>query len=173
MIVLGIDPGPVQSALVLFHSVDGADDPVTSGRVLRAGKEDNDIVRTLVGSIPDTDHFAIEMIASYGMPVGESVFRTCYWAGRFVQAYRAPDEVVELKRSEIKMHLCGSNRAKDANVRQALIDRFGGVEGKSRAIGLKKTPGPLYGFSKDMWAALGVVVTYIDGLGTPSDDGEE
>ena len=39
-------------------------------------------------------------------------------------------------RQEVKLHLCNSARAKDANIRQALIDRFGG---KDKAIG-RKTP---------------------------------
>jgi hypothetical protein len=41
------------------------------------------------------------------------------------------------------------------------------------AVGLKATPGPLYGFKKDMWAALAVAVTYermLERGGTPGDD---
>ena len=51
-------------------------------------------------------------------------------------------------------------RAKDANVRAALIDRFG--PSKRKAIGLKATPGPLYGVHSHMWSALAVAVTYGD-----------
>ncbi|MBV8782506.1 MAG: hypothetical protein JO353_14005, partial [Phycisphaerae bacterium] len=51
-------------------------------------------------------------------------------------------------------------RAKDGNIRQALIDRFGPT--KERAIGKKKSPGPLYGMSGDCWSALAVAVTYAD-----------
>jgi hypothetical protein len=40
-------------------------------------------------------------------------------------------------------------RAKDANIRQALIDKLG-------AVGTKKAPGPLYGISGHLWAALAV-----------------
>ena len=35
--------------------------------------------------------------------------------------------------------------------------------GNDKAIGLKKTPGPLFGLTGDEWAALGVAVTYSDG----------
>ena len=70
---------------------------------------------------------------------------------------RAPSMVY---RHEVKLHLCGSARAKDANVRQALIDRFG--PGKELAIGRKAAPGPLYGMTGDCWAALGVAVTDAD-----------
>jgi len=60
----------------------------------------------------------------------------------------------------VKLHLCGSARAKDTNIRQALIDRYGG----SAAIGKKAAPGPLYGVSKDVWSALAVAVTAADTL---------
>jgi hypothetical protein len=62
-------------------------------------------------------------------------------------------------RATVKAHLCRSAKAKDSNVRQALIDLFGG---KENAIGTKKTPGPLYGISGDVWAALAVAVTWYD-----------
>lgn len=61
-----------------------------------------------------------------------------------------------LPRRAVKLALCGDSRAKDANIRQALIDRFGG----SAAIGRKAAPGPLYGISRDVWSALAIAVTY-------------
>jgi hypothetical protein len=60
----------------------------------------------------------------------------------------------------VKMHLCGNTRAKDGNIRQALLDRFG--PGKAIACGTKKQPGPLYGVSKDVWQALALAVTWSD-----------
>ena len=74
------------------------------------------------------DEIVIEMIASYGMPVGESVFQTCVWIGKFAQAYEK-----YIYRKEEKMNICHSMRAKDSNIRQALIDRFG-------PVGTKKNP---------------------------------
>ncbi len=61
-----------------------------------------------------------------------------------------------LPRRAVKLALCGDSRAKDANIRQALIDRFGG----SAAVGRKAAPGPLYGISRDVWSALAIAVTY-------------
>ncbi|HBC95047.1 MAG TPA: hypothetical protein DCZ10_19680, partial [Pelotomaculum sp.] len=58
-------------------------------------------------------------------------------------------------RKDEKINLCGSMRAKDGNIRQALIDRFG-------IVGTKKSPGWFYGVSKDVWAAIAVGVTYYD-----------
>jgi len=61
------------------------------------------------------------------------------------------------------MNLCGVMKAKDGNIRQALIDRFPATGGgKIPQIGTKAKPGPLYGFSRDKWAALAVAVTFQD-----------
>jgi hypothetical protein len=64
--------------------------------------------------------------------------------------YRALYELVY--RRDVKMFLCGSNRAKDGNIRQALLDLVG-------PQGTKKAPGPTYGLRGDEWAALAVAVT--------------
>lgn len=95
----------------------------------------------------------IEMIASYGMPVGKEVFETCVWIGRFIEAYDKDYEFVY--RKDEKMNICHSMKAKDSNIRQALIDRFG-------AVGTKKNPGWFYGFKADIWQAYAVGVTYLD-----------
>ena len=78
---------------------------------------------------------AIEMIASYGMPVGKEVFATCYYIGALMEICRTwKVRVMPVYRKDVKLALCGSPRAKDANVRQALIDLLG-------APGTKKEPG--------------------------------
>lgn len=97
-------------------------------------------------------NLAVEMIASYGMPVGAEVFETCVWIGRLIEAYHGPGPVTRVKRSDVKLHVCGSARAKDANVRQALIDLFG-------PQGTVRNPGPTHGLKSHMWAALGVAAT--------------
>lgn len=147
--ILALDPGTTQTGWVLFDGRRVTDSGVMpNARLLEAVKKS------------DASLLAIEMIASYGMPVGREVFETCVWIGRFVQAWRAPDDVRMVYRKDVKMHLCGSARAKDPNVRQALIDLFppsGG--GACRQIGTKSQPGPLYGVSSHAWPALGVAVT--------------
>ena len=155
MTILAIDPGNEQSAWCLY---DGA-------RPRAFGKGPNarvlDLVKHPYGALQvHVEHLAIEMIASFGMPVGAEVFDTVRWIGRFEQAWSFRDEqAVMVYRRDVKLHLCGSSRAKDGNVRQALIDRWGG---KAAALGTKAKPGPLYGFKADAWQALAVAVTYSD-----------
>jgi hypothetical protein len=101
------------------------------------------------------------MIACYGMPVGATVFETCVWIGRFIEAWG--DEFTKVYRKETKMHLCQTMRAKDSNIRQAIIDRYPATGGgKKPQIGTKAQPGPLYGVSKDVWAALAVAITFAE-----------
>lgn len=100
----------------------------------------------------------IEMIASYGMPVGKEVFDTCVWIGKFEElAFSRQVSTKYIYRKDEKMNLCHSMKAKDSNIRQALIDRFG-------EVGTKKNPGWFYGFKADVWSAYAVGVTYLDML---------
>lgn len=142
--LLAIDPGTTHSGWVLMRN----GNPWSSGVW-----ENAEILRHLEEW--SGANVAIEMIASYGMAVGAEVFDTCLWVGRFMQAL-GPDRVRLVYRKEVKSHLCGSQKAKDANIRQALIDRWGG---KAEAIGTIKKPGPLYGIKSHAWAALAVAVT--------------
>ncbi len=94
------------------------------------------------------------MIASYGLAVGKEVFETCVWIGRFIECFKCPFTWY-IYRKEEKMNLCGSMKAKDSNIRQALIDRFG-------VVGTKREKGWFYGFKKDIWSAYAVGVTFLD-----------
>lgn len=125
-----------------------------------------DTVRTYAESKQDV-RLVVEMIACYGMPVGKEVFETVFWIGRFIQCWfengsHHKSIPARIYRQDVKLHLCKSPRANDATIRAALIDRFG--PGKERAIGKKKTPGPLYGVKGDVWAALALAVTFADKL---------
>ncbi len=155
---IAIDPGSEQSALVLYDTTYG---------VLRHHLESNDQILWLLRSDPwvkpgaPAPPLVIEQIRSYGMAVGATVFDTVHWAGRFWEAWAwRGGDCAHMPRKDAKLHLCGSPRAKDTNIRQALIDRFG--PGRQEAMGTKKTPGPLYGIRKDLWAALAVAITWTD-----------
>lgn len=134
--IFAIDPGSEQSAYVLYDSHDKV--------IIDKGILDN---RAMLDHIYNThiEALAIEMIASYGMPVGKEVFETCVWIGRFIQMKRGYKIEALVYRKDVKMHLCGSMKAKDSNIRQALIDKLGKEATK--------------GVAKDMWSALAVAVT--------------
>lgn len=147
--ILAIDPGTTQSGWVWL---------LDNAGVHNSGVSPNAVVLEMVKS--HNDKIAIEMIASYGMAVGREVFETCVWIGRFKQAAMNPDAVRLVYRKDVKLHLCGTSKAKDANIRQALLDMFPATGGgKTPQIGTKSIPGPLYGVSSHAWAALGVAVT--------------
>ena len=146
--IIAIDPGPTESAYVFW---DGA-------KVIGFAKVPNDdLLRLMLNPPRGVERVVIEKVASFGMPVGEQIFETVYWSGVFAQAFGL-SVVDRITRIEVKNHLCHSSRAKDGNIRQALIDKFGGPE----AIGKKANPGPLYGVSGDCWSALAVAVTWWD-----------
>ena len=146
MRLLAIDPGPEQSAWLFYDS----------GRLTHAGIQGNLNVLGIVRDYPSPPFvgipLVIEQVCHYGMPVGAEVFETVWWTGRFCEA---AGDFIRVPRLTVKMHLCRSARAKDANVRQALIDRFGG---KAKAIGTKKAPGPLYDVKSHLWSALALAV---------------
>lgn len=148
MRLTAIDPGTTESAYVVYDD----------GKIIDNAILSNDVLLEILRSSKPTHKLAIEMIASYGMPVGKDVFETVLWIGRFIEAWGGPFEKVY--RTDVKMHLCKNTRAKDPNIRQALIDRYPPVGGGSTPqIGVKDQPGPLYGMKSHLWAALAVAVT--------------
>ena len=149
-ILLALDPGNTESAWLLYDTA--------TGRPTSWAKEPNPFVLTRLDTIT-ADELVIEMVASYGMAVGAEVFDTCVWIGRFLERWD-PTPHRLIYRPDVKLHLTQTRRAKDANIRQALIDRYG--PGKALAVGLKATPGPLYGLTGDCWSALAVAVTAAD-----------
>ena len=158
--ILAIDPGNIYSAYVVYDT--------NTSKLKRIGKIDNDDLADMMvnNEFYNCGHLAIEMIACYGMPVGQTVFDTCVWIGRFIECWTQGSnnkKYTRVYRKETKMHLCNSMRAKDSNIRQAIIDRYPATGGgKTPQIGTKAKPGPLYGVSKDVWAALAVAITFAE-----------
>ena len=151
MRIAAIDPGTTESALVQW---DGE-------RVLSAEICPNPELLCALRNQNLPYRLVIEQVESYGMAVGREVFETVLWSGRFFEAFehRRPgmNSARMVPRRTVKLHLCNSMRAKDANIRQALIDRFG-------PPGTKKAPGVLYGVKTHLWAALALAVTAHDAI---------
>ena len=155
--ILAIDPGNVESAYVLL-------DPQTYSPIEHAKVENSTLREILLQKIKALQSLevAIEMVASYGMPVGREVFETCVWIGRYaelLESSRIP--VAFVYRKDVKMNLCGQTKAKDSNIRMALIDRFA-VHDLKNGKGTKANPDFFANFKSDQWAAMAVGVTYLD-----------
>lgn len=147
MNVLAIDPGNIESAYCVIDI--NTLKPIEFGKIVNERLID-DITKLKIKDV------AIEMIASYGMPVGKEVFETCVWIGRFLERMEDIAENIDyVYRMEEKMHICYNPKANDTTIKKALVDRFGGK-------GTKKAPGWFYGFSADVWQAYAVGITYIE-----------
>lgn len=148
--IIAIDPGNKESAFCVW---DGS-------KITSVGKANNHALKSDAYSwtamFPEGVTVVVEMIASYGMPVGKEVFETCLYIGQLQQMCDHLHIRCDLiYRKDVKMHLCNSMKAKDSNIRQALIDRFGDK-------GTKKAPGITYGLAADMWSAFALAVYYYD-----------
>jgi hypothetical protein len=157
--ILAIDPGPEQSAWLLYDQT----------RVVASGIEANlpvlvrfqqrawhdDEVTNLQVPI---DAVVFEQIESFGMAVGRETFETVFWTGRFYEwATQYGADVARMPRRTVKLHVCHSARATDANVRMALLDRWGGAgrgdrdtEGPRAAAGDQVAPVERLGVSRDL-----------------------
>jgi hypothetical protein len=154
--ILALDPGTTQTGWVEYGGDNG---------IIESGIMPNEQVLEMLKRAhrPDYHCLAIEMIASYGMAVGREVFETCVWIGRFQQAWiewPGGADVRLVYRRTVKLHLCESVKAKDTNIWQALVDKFG-------EPGTKKAPGGLYGVRSHARAALALAVTVAEQSSPP------
>lgn len=144
--LMAIDPGTTESAYVVYDR----------GAFIEFNKVANEEILVLLDSY--VGPVVIEMVACYGMPVGAEVFETCVWIGRMIE-HAGVLNVERMKRNEVKMALCHRTKGvNDGVIRQALIDMFG--PSKECAVGKKKSPGPLFGMSGDVWQAAALAVAF-------------
>lgn len=146
--IVAIDPGTDRSGMLVWDN--GVIEAEEIGNLaLRARLRENAFGQPHV--------IAIEMMACYGMAVGRDVLETCVWIGRFIEATPLPTTMVF--RKDVKIHLCGSMKAKDANIRAALIDKHGNP-------GEHKQKGKLKGITGHLWSAL-AIADWADAHWTP------
>lgn len=172
--VLALDPGNEKTGVVYY-------DTNVNGSVIAGVIADNRSIEQTMWKVT-TDRMAlssffprhlgiveapimvIEHIGHYGtgMPAGREVFDTCVAIGRFAATWEitAGMKTHLMQRKDVKLQLCRSSRAKDANVNQAVWDRFGGD--RKSAVGTKKNPGPCYGFVSHMWSALALAIAFLE-----------
>lgn len=162
--IVGIDPGSMKSNFVLL-----LEDHVTY-----VGHQiDNDgFVREVLTRLDwGVDAIVvIEEIESYGVKhIGVSTFRTCFWIGRFVEAFTSLGVIVALMpRRYAKKSLALAPNARDRDVRQSLMERFAASgqtgTGDVSPIGTLRHPGPLYGMKGHCWDALAVAWAIQEGV---------
>lgn len=162
MVILSVDTGTLQSAYVQYD--------IEFSEILAFGKVENGALLDLIEELR-CDHLALEMFKSYGNILGDSVLQSCVWLGRFIERWQVctnyRGEFTMIPRKTIVNAICHNPRAKDSNVRQALIDIFNthpkaALGERIPAIGSSKNKGPLYGISKDVWSALAVALAFKD-----------
>ncbi|MDQ7992972.1 MAG: hypothetical protein AAGC63_15510 [Propionicimonas sp.] len=155
--VLAIDPGNTQSAFAVVDT--------HTRRPIAFSKTMNEaLLEAIQNGDFNYDAVYIEMVASYGMPVGAEVFDTCVWIGRYLQtAIDQGSDVHLVPRLQVKLHHCHDSKAKDANISRALVDRFAYGQ-PNHGKGTKAAPGWFYGFAADVWQAYALAVLAADRL---------
>lgn len=109
MNILAIDPGPVESGVVIWHSDGIVDAYKRSNKTIR----DNMVSGFLV---------IIERPDFVSSKTGLSMFNTCWEAGRFHQAFDCNKNIVtSIGRSDIKKRLGKT----DTEIRRKLLQEYG------------------------------------------------
>lgn len=180
--ILAIDPGTSKTGYTILDQETMV--PIRFAKI--PNEEMLELLKTLVEDHPLVANVVCEFPVARGQMAGNDLFATIEYAGRYHQI--CEDLGVpfhKFDRKDVKMTVCGNNRAKDPQVRQALIDLYGGdqmaiggkkckpcggkgVRGREKTVcescqglGLQSPRGPLHGFSADVWAALGVGISWI------------
>jgi len=156
-LILGIDPGPTHSGMVLYdplarevvNSWKAADEHAVQihVRLMRQGVRTSRIREVVIEQV------------SAGPRMGASLLETQLFAGRVVgwcDIIGIPCDTY-YRRDVIRALGCTAKKpSRDSQVRSTLIERHGG----STAIGKKDSPGPLYGVASHAWQALGLVYAH-------------
>jgi hypothetical protein len=174
MKLLAIDPGSTQSAYVVVDTNQGLA-PVWFDKI-----RNEELLE--LPHLTTADHIAIEQVGHYGtgMPAGKDVFDTCIWLGRYWQKALTrplahdvvgdipigppsePPTIDLVLRKTVVTHICGSSKAGDPHVIQALVDRFGRAEHGRHGKGVKDNPGWFFGFAGDVWQCYALAVYIFD-----------
>ena len=181
MILHCIDPGVFESGVVTLSE---------ERRVTYAAVVQNDEIRRSLPRVPPDGVLAIEVPQPRGMPTSGEEMETLIQIGRFIEAFRDIDRVHRVSRVAVKMEICGVANARDTNIRQAIIDLYGGKRtgiggitcrkcsgkgwrGRGRPTcdsckgnGWEVPPGPLYDVKSHCWSALAVGLTCLAQLET-------
>lgn len=174
--IIGLDIGTKKegSGVVCIRTSASVHDPVSADNtdLVRCCMMQNSLLLAEARRFGRLEQVVFEGISSYGKKVGGDIFGTLKWIWRIFEAVDSrrqggPEPVIVLKRV-VSAHLVGArgkgDPTMDKMITLALAERFVGMGATRKdAVGLVKTPGPLYGVAKDMWAAVAVAVAYAEG----------
>jgi len=153
-LTIGIDPGPENSDAVILDE---------EGLIVGKLSCPNGGMYTAVNTwVMQGERVVVEDWEPYGGKLGQESVATIKFIGALVWAHGCG----AISRPDVCEHLCNRRKVPDSAIREALmyLPRYG--PGKEKAVGKKKTPGPLYGITGHLWAALAVAVTAMDTKGT-------
>jgi hypothetical protein len=165
--LLGIDPGSEKSGVLRYEILTRCVTPIgilpncqvlDRLRYLRETRDPEDVL-----VVEDTKAYTLPRKSGAGRFFPEQVRLATFAAGRFVECWGGPYALMDRRR--VKQLLTGQTTVGDPEIWEALLDRFGGT--RKRAVGVKAKPGPLYGVTADLRAALAVCLAYVEELSIP------
>ena len=143
-IVIGIDPGPLTSGLVVYRT-----SSTGHGIVIRSDKAaDIDRLRMELDAAEPFSHlYEVVVECTQAGPPSTQVVKTTEVVGRLMEAchQRGLDCHTYYRREVLQALGCARKGNKD----------------RPAAVGNKKNPGPLYGVSSHAWQALGAVCAHV------------
>jgi hypothetical protein len=147
--ILAIDPGNFKSAYVVWN-------PEKQEISYKAIVENDYMITLIKRNHAAFDMILIEMIASYGMPVGKEIFDTCRFIGELEAYCKVFDARYQLAyRKDVKLHHCGTLQSNDSSIIKALTTKYG-------EKGKKDKQGLTYGLAADMWQAFAIATYYTE-----------
>jgi Holliday junction resolvasome RuvABC endonuclease subunit len=128
--VLGIDPGNTLTGFILIDTGD-------NNRPLQFGKIANTALIHNLRNITDVcrragfDKEELSVGIEFPFPRGQlgsiELFQTIEWCGRFMETLeRQSVKPVKINRMHVKQHMVGNAKAKDSQIRAAVISVYGG-----------------------------------------------
>jgi hypothetical protein len=138
--ILGIDPGPYDSAYVIWDGETVIEKGYLANMVL---------LQRLTGN--GYDRMAIERVRIYVKYAGNDLSETAEWVGRF----DGKNESMLIPQVLVRGHLCGTAAATCLAMKRALQDKFPILADRTMA-------NPMRGANEHIWDALAVAVTAYD-----------
>ncbi len=157
--IIGIDPGPTTSGLVVISRL------MQVAHAVPAATTDEVVAE--ITHAHDVEAVACEWLTSYGSAVGASVLDTARMVGRYEQAAHARGLGLALRlRATVCTRLTGQARATDAQLHEAVraLYRARGLAtggGADPCRGIASRPGPLHAVRGHAWDALAVALAWL------------